>query len=150
MDDTALNSQTQSTPELDALRAIVEGTAGHTGEEFFRSLVRHLAAVVGTTYAFVAVFIGATKARTLAFWSRDRIGANFEWDVTGTPCEDVVRGTLCDYSEGVRQRFPTDKLSAERGIESYLGVPLVDAHGTHLGHLAVFDDRPMPAEPRKL
>ena len=75
--------------ELAALRAIVEGTAGHTGDEFFRSLVRHLAAAVGTRYAFVAVFAGGTKARTLAFWFRDRIGENIEWDVMGTPCEDV-------------------------------------------------------------
>ena len=29
------------------LRAIVEGTAGNTGEEFFRSLVRHLAQAIG-------------------------------------------------------------------------------------------------------
>ena len=42
--------------ELPALRAIVEGTAGHTGQEFFQSLVRHLAAAVGTRYAFVAEF----------------------------------------------------------------------------------------------
>src|SRR5262249_14353670 len=46
--------------------------------------------------------------------------------------------------------FPEDKPLVEWGIESYLGVPLCDAHGTHLGHLAVFDERPMPAEPRKL
>jgi PAS domain S-box-containing protein len=86
----------------------------------------------------------------LAFWCRDRIGENFEWDVTGTPCEDVVRGNLCHYPTGVRQRFPHDRLSAELGLESYLGVPLLDAQGKHLGHLAVLDDRPMAAEPRKL
>jgi PAS domain S-box-containing protein len=38
----------------------------------------------------------------------------------------------------------------ELGIESYLGVPLCDPKGKVLGHLAVFDDRPMPEEPRKL
>src|SRR5262249_38307194 len=150
MNDTPTICGTPSTAELDALRAIVEGTAGHTGDEFFRSLVRHLAAAVGTRYAFVAVFAAGTKARTLAFWSRDRIGENIEWDVVGTPCEDVVRGNLCHYPDGVSRRFPNDLVSVERGIESYLGVPLVDTQGKHLGHLAVFDDRPMPAEPRKL
>jgi PAS domain S-box-containing protein len=98
----------------------------------------------------VAVFTAGTKARTLAFWFRDRIGENYEWDVIGTPCEDVVRGNLCHYPTGVSQRFPEDRRSADWGIESYLGVPLRDARGKHLGHLAVFDDRPMPAEPRKL
>jgi PAS domain S-box-containing protein len=150
MNDTPTTPSATSTDELAALRAIVEGTAGHTGDEFFRSLVRHLAAAVGTRYAFVAVFAGDTKARTLAFWCRDRVVENIEWDVVGTPCEDVVRGNLCHYPDGVRQRFPKDRLGVERGIESYLGVPLRDAQGRHLGHLAVFDDRPMPAEPRKL
>src|SRR6516162_3294036 len=136
--------------ELGALRAIVEGTAGHTGQKFFQSLVHHLAAAVGTRYAFVAEFAGGTMARTLAFWFRDRIIDDIEWDVTGTPCEDVVRGNLCHHPAGVSQRFPDDRLLVEWGIESYLGVPLSDARGRHLGHLAVFDDRPMPAEPRKL
>src|SRR5207245_325170 len=116
----------------------------------FQSLVRHLAAAVGTRYAFVAIFAGGTRARTLAFWFGDRITDNIEWDVIGTPCEDVVRGNLCHYPAGVSQRFPGDKLSVGWDIESYLGVPLLDAQGRHLGRLAVFDERPMPAEPRKL
>src|SRR3954452_23961148 len=95
--------------ELSALRAIVEGTAGHTGQEFFQSLVRHLAAAVGTRYAFVAEFAGGTRARTLAYWFRDGFTDNVEWDVTGTPCEDVVRGDLCHHPSGVKDRFPGDR-----------------------------------------
>jgi PAS domain S-box-containing protein len=38
----------------------------------------------------------------------------------------------------------------ERGIDSYLAVPFLDGAGNILGHLAVFDERPMPAEPRRL
>jgi PAS domain S-box-containing protein len=150
MNDTPTSPDTPSTDELVALRAIVEGTARHTGQEFFHSLVRHLAPAVGTRYAFVAEFAGGTRARTLAFWCRDRITDNVEWDVIGTPCHDVVRGNLCHYPTGVRDRFPDDRPMVEWGIESYLGVPLCDAQGRRLGHLAVFDERPMPAEPRKL
>src|SRR3954453_19449411 len=86
--------------ELGALRAIVEGTARHTGQEIFQSLVRHLAAAVGTRYAFVAEFAGGTRARTLAYWFRHDFTDNVEWDVTGTPCEDVVRGDLCHHPSG--------------------------------------------------
>jgi PAS domain S-box-containing protein len=136
--------------ELAALRAIVEGTARATGAMFFQSLVQNLAAAVGTRYAFVAEFAGATLARTLAYWVRDRIVDNVEWDVVGTPCEDVVRGHLCHHPTGVSGKFPADEALVAWGIESYLGVPLCDAAGRHLGHLAVFDDRPMPPEPRKL
>jgi PAS domain S-box-containing protein len=136
--------------ELAALRALVEGTARGTGEEFFRSLVRHLAEALGVRYAFVAEFCGPLRARTVAYWLRDRIADNVEWDLRGTPCEDVVRGDLCHHPSGVKDRFPDDKPLVEWGIESYLGVPLCDAKGDHLGHLAVFDEQPMPAEPRTL
>src|ERR1043166_6436753 len=50
--------------EVAALRAIVEGTARHTGQEFFQSLVRHLAVAVGTRYALVAEFAGPLPPRT--------------------------------------------------------------------------------------
>ena len=73
-----------------------------------------------------------------------------EWELAGTPCEDVVRGSLCHHPTGVKERFPHDEEAVALGIESYLGVPLLDPAGNHLGHLAVFDERPMPSEPRKL
>ena len=38
------------------LRAIVEGTASSTGDEFFRSLVSNLADVLRVRYAFVSEF----------------------------------------------------------------------------------------------
>jgi formate hydrogenlyase transcriptional activator len=136
--------------EMAVLRALVEGTARNTGEEFFQSLVRHLATAVGTRYAFVAEFAGPMRARTLAYWQNDRIAPNFEWDLAGTPCEEVVRGALCHYPADIRERFPADQSIVELGVQSYLGVPLSDAQGRHLGHLAVFDDRPMPDEPRRL
>jgi PAS domain S-box-containing protein len=139
--------------ELTALRAIVEAASHGSGEEYFQAFVRNLARLVDAHYAFVAEFVSAdvhTKARTIAFWAKDRIADNFEWTLAGTPCEEVVRGHLCHHPSGVRQRFPEDRASIERGIESYLGVPLCDPQGTVLGHVAVFDERPMPEEPRKL
>jgi PAS domain S-box-containing protein len=136
--------------DLAALRAIVEGTARSVGEEFFRTLVRNLALAMGVRYAFVAEFAGANRARTLAWWFRDRFHESAEWDLTGTPCQDVVNGSLCHYPSGVKDRFPGDEPLVEWGIESYLGVPLRDVRGQHLGHLAVFDERPMPEEPRRL
>jgi PAS domain S-box-containing protein len=137
--------------EIATLRAIVEGTARQTGQEFFQSLVRHLAGAIDVRYAFVAEFTDVrTRVRTLAYWAKDRIEANVEFDLAGTPCEDVVRGNLCHHPKGVKDRFPLDKPLTEMGIESYLGVPLKDEGGEVLGHLAVFDERPMPEEPRKL
>ncbi|CAN5237877.1 hypothetical protein BH10PLA2_BH10PLA2_03190 [soil metagenome] len=150
MDDVQPTSEAAAQDELATLRALVEGTARTRGQEFFQTLVRHLAEATKTRYAFVAEFVKGTQVRTLAYWFRDRIIDNVEWDVRGTPCEDVVQGKLCHHAAGVKSLFPDDKPMVDWGIESYLGVPLVDANGTHLGHLAVFDELPMPSEPRRL
>ncbi len=137
--------------EIAALRAIVEGTARSKGEAFFESLVRHLALTIGVNHAFVAEFADDVKrARTLANWGHGEILANLEFELAGTPCEDVVRGGLCHHPLGVHAKFPLDRDLADLGIESYLGVPLLDGAGKVLGHLAVYDERPMPPEPRKL
>jgi PAS domain S-box-containing protein len=142
---------TSNSDEMAALRAIVEGTARGTGEVFFQSLVRHLASAIGVEYAFVAEFAAQrTRVRTLAYWGKGQIRPNVEFDLAGTPCEDVVRGGLCHHPSGVKERFPRDEPVVTMGVESYLGVPLLDEVGTVLGHLAVFDQRPMPAEPRRL
>jgi len=137
--------------EVAALRAILEGTSRSTGVVFFQNLVRHLASALGVNFAFIAEFDGApTRVRTLAFWGRDRIRENIDFELAGTPCEDVVRGGLCHHPRGVRERFPNDWQLVHLEIESYLGVPLFDGEGRVLGHLAVFDERPMPSEPRRL
>ena len=51
---------------------------------------------------------------------------------------------------GRAPKFPGDAALVKMGVESYLGVPLLAPDGEHLGHLAVFDPRPMPEMPRKL
>jgi formate hydrogenlyase transcriptional activator len=153
MPESSTNSSSpiSADAEIDALRAIVEGTAQATGAEFFNALVRHLAQAIDAQYAFVAEFAGAkTRVRSLAFWAQNQIAPNIEFDLDGTPCQDVLAGSTCHYPAGVAEKFPRDKPLGEMSIESYLGVPLRDSDGEVLGHLAVFDERPMPAEPRRL
>jgi PAS domain S-box-containing protein len=142
----ATGSPASTVPDdLDTLRAIVEGTAGSTGEEFFQALVRHLASAIGVPFAAISEFGGVnTRVRTRAFWARGRVQDNFEYDLPGTPCEDVLRGRLCHHPSGVKDRFPKAKPLVGLGVESYLGAPLLDGHGNVLGLLAVFDERPMP------
>jgi formate hydrogenlyase transcriptional activator len=130
--------------EVAWLRSVVEGTASSVGEDFLRKLVHQMALAVGVSHAFVAEFADAQHVRTLAYWKGDRIVPNIEFELHGTPCEEVVAGGMCHFPDGVQRRFPR-----ELGIESYLGVPLLSHEGAALGHLCVFDEAPMPADPRK-
>jgi len=135
--------------ELHALREVVEGTAAGVGREFFHSLVRHVSEALDVRYAIVAEFPkGPPHVRTIAFWECDRVSDNFEYDFTGTPCAEIVRGGLVHYAAGVSRLFPRAAPLVERGAEGYMAVPFLNGAGNILGHLAVFDRRPMPAEPR--
>ncbi len=130
--------------EVAWLRAVVEGTASSVGDDFLRNLVRHMSLALDASHAFIAEFSAHNRVRTLAYWKGGRIVPNIDFELRGTPCEEVVGGEICHHVSGVQAKFPR-----EVGIESYLGVPLLSHEGTALGHLCVFDENPMPADPRK-
>jgi PAS domain S-box-containing protein len=137
--------------DLQALRAVVEGTAGGTGREFFRSLVRHLAEAIDVHYVGVAEFTGPDSARILAFWDRDHVvEEGLEFDLTTTPAGEVLRSGLAHVPTGVSQRYPGHAFLIKRGVDGYMAVPFYDNGGKILGLLSVFDERPMPAEQRRL
>ncbi len=140
---------TRRTQAEEVLRAITQGTASVTGSDFFYSLVRHLAAALGARYAFVTECRETEKdrVRTRAFWKGDGFGENFEYDVTLTPCQQVLEGTTCFYGADVQRRFPRDAALVELDVESFLGVPMLDAAGHVLGHLVVMGDAPMDDPP---
>jgi formate hydrogenlyase transcriptional activator len=150
---TADSTKVSVVPGDDAavLARLVEGTVRATGKEFFQSLVEHLAQAIDSHFAFVAKFAGSpTRARTLAYWAHGRIEPNIEWELRGTPCEEVIGGRLCHHPANVCKLFPQDEPLVRMGIQSYMGVPLVDSAGCNMGHLAVFDERPMPAQPKRV
>ncbi|MBL8484832.1 MAG: PAS domain-containing protein, partial [Rhodocyclaceae bacterium] len=102
------------------LDAVVEGTSGTWGREFFRALVQHFARALEVPCAFITECADhpPTRLRTLACWSENGAMDNFEYELAGTPCENVVLGARpCFYPDGVGARFP-----AEAGFEGYLGL----------------------------
>jgi formate hydrogenlyase transcriptional activator len=138
----------EATPvsELELLRSVVEGTAHSTGDDFLRNLVRRVAEALGVHHAFVGELLPNARIRTLAFCSNGQIVDNLEYDLPGTPCQEVISGGICHVPSGVQQKYAPN----EPGIEGYLGVALKSQAGKVLGHLCGFDEEPMPSEPRLL
>jgi len=138
--------------ELDedaVLRTILEGTATETGERFFAALVENLARALSTQGAWIAEYIEETRRlRSLAAWMGGRFLSDYEYEIIGTPCEQVIdEARLVHFRENVAKFFPDDSDLKEVGAVSYMGVPLIDLDGKILGNLAVLDSRPMPEEP---
>ena len=134
----------------ETFRNIVIGTASATGNDFFPSLVRHMASALRARYAFITDCPDQKHARSLAFWKGDGFGENFEFDIADTPCMKVLNGEVCHYQEGLQSLFPKDTGLADWGAESYLGVPMTDRSGRVIGHIAILDDKPMQHDPRAI
>jgi signal transduction histidine kinase len=137
----------------DLLRAIAEGTAGAVGEEFLRGLVRNVAEAFGAKMAFVAEATqpDGTHVRLVAAWYDGQYWDEpYEYDTKGQPCALAVEHAVVAFPDALTKRFPEDKAAIEMGLQSYLAVCLRGADGTHLGHMAVLDARPMEADDEDL
>src|SRR5262245_27694842 len=156
----AMIAPMSATPERDsfpgidedaALRSILEVTAPETGARFFETLVRSVARALGTQGAWVTEYIPeGRRLRALAFWLN---GKFMEWErpIDGTPCEQVIQEErLVHITDGALSLYPDAAELRALNVCSYLGVPLKDAGGAILGHLAVIDPRPLPRDERAL
>jgi PAS domain S-box-containing protein len=135
-----------------ALRSILEGTSTETGERFFAALVENLARALNTHGAWVTEFIAERRRlRALAFWMDGQWIQDYEVDIAGTPCEQVIdSANLVHFPDNLLQLYPDDPDVKNIGAVSYMGIPLKDTDRRILGHLAVIDRRPIPEEPRIL
>ena len=127
------------------LRAIVEGTAHTVGRDFFRSMVQHLTKALPVKIAFVTecANIEKTRARLLAFWDGKGLSSETEYDVKDTTCERVYANEECFYASELPKLFPKEKALVALNGQSYIGLPMTNAAGELIGHLAVIDDAPM-------
>ena len=74
---------------------------------------------------------------------------DYQYAIAGTPCEPVIERTeLVHIPDRVIELYPDDPDLPEVGAVSYMGAPLIDLDGSILGHLAILDHRPTPADPR--
>ncbi|TCK35189.1 PAS domain S-box-containing protein [Paraburkholderia sp. BL8N3] len=126
------------------LQHIVQGTSGKSGDDFFRTLVRHFAAALDVSCAFVTECTGwpPKSVHTLAFWFQDGFRENFEFELAGTPCEAVFSlKRPAFHPQNVGKLFPRDDK-----FESYYGLPIFNSERQVIGHMAFFDDKEMKEE----
>lgn len=131
------------------VRLIFQGTAAAVGVEFFSTLVKNLAEVLSTEGAWVTEFLPqSSRLRAKAFWFGGKFVDDYEYDITGTPCEPVIcDGSTVHIPEKITELFPNDPDLAPMGAVSYMGLPLFGTEGEVIGHVAVLDSKPMPKKP---
>jgi len=129
----------------ETLRLIAEDTARLTGKEFIRNLVKQLALAIGFRWVFVGNLVAQNLdcINTIVFWADGEYADNFKYDLSGTPCRNVVKQSFCFYPKDIQRKFPQDQMLAEMGVESYMGIPLINSSGNTIGLLVAMDDKSM-------
>ncbi|MBL1217775.1 MAG: PAS domain S-box protein [Planctomycetes bacterium] len=127
------------------LRRLTMTVSASIGDTFFRTLVTALAEALEMEYAFIGELIrpDLRRVRTIAVYRDGQFVDNFEFDLDGKPCSDVVARAFCIHESGIRSLFPGDALLDELGAESYVGIPLQDSGGRTTGIIAVVGRNPL-------
>lgn len=114
------------------------------GQEFFDNLVRYVADTLNADAALVGIpKTGEFESvQTISFFRGGDLAPNFEYALSGSPCEEVVGGMSCYYNSRLPERFPDDEMIQKMGFQAYAGIPLLDAGSQPIGILIALSKSP--------
>src|SRR5208283_493007 len=103
-------SLSESRRNASALRAIARATTGG-GAAFHGGLVSELARAVGVGNAMLAELLPGTprRARTVALFDHGELAPNFEFNLAGTPFDELLQSGFAHYPRDVQKRFAQDR-----------------------------------------
>ncbi|MEP7256026.1 MAG: sigma 54-interacting transcriptional regulator [Ferruginibacter sp.] len=130
--------------EEELLRTISEQTAGITGEDYLLQLAKFVTFCLNIRYAMVSRYSNAeqTKMKMLSYVERHEVLEGFEYELSGTPCEVVMKGNEFFCANNLELSYPREK-----GINSWIAVPIYSpSTGKAIGNIGGFDDKPMTKE----
>jgi len=128
----------------ETLKFIAQSSWKEGGESFLTALARYLGKMLDVDYVIVDKLAEVPDhAETVALYAKGEVLPNMQYDLRGTPCENVMEGELCCYATDVQRQFPEDILLVEMQVDSYSGIPLRDSSGKILGLIAVMDGKPI-------
>ncbi len=123
-----------------------KATSPATGIDFYRSLTKELAEVMGVSYCVVAELRSeqADELTVCGMWDGSRFADMSSYTTEGTPCKEVLENGVAYIPSGLQLAFPTDTDLVRLEAESYLGVRLTNSEGRTLGILAILDKKELP------
>ncbi len=126
------------------LRTLARTSSSENIQQFFNYCVQNLADFYGSKYAFIGLLKENRKqVRTLSVWAEDHIVDNFEYDLEGTPCAEIINMDKELIPENASSLYAEDEMLVNMGIDSYYGSPLISDEEGVIGLVSVMDVKPM-------
>jgi predicted ATPase/signal transduction histidine kinase/GAF domain-containing protein len=140
------NSAREDRLRESALTAIVEGTAGKTGADFYQACTKYLTEIFEVRYAFLTKLLDQsfTKSEMVSLWAGEEVIEPYEMELVGTPCLSTYQNSWGIFPSDLQVHFPNATALSSLGGESYISVVIRDFEGNIIGSLGVIDTKPLP------
>ncbi|MDP3313398.1 PAS domain-containing hybrid sensor histidine kinase/response regulator [Lutibacter sp.] len=121
------------------LEFIHEKGVGSLNYQFLNSFSEFLAELFQVEYVLIDKYFLENPGivETVALYSNNGIAPNITYELTDTPCENVINKKLCSYPSNIQKLFPKDEMLVNMKAESYIGIPLWSAKGEPIGLIAI-------------
>lgn len=141
--DSGPTGSPQTLPPV--FRELLLRVSGLSGEACLQRMVQELAGTFGAAFSFVGATLPSrpSRVRTLAGWGPEGPIPPLEYDLAGSPCEQVLGRSACFFPEAVQARFPADRDLVALGIEAYLGQPIYGSDGSLIGLVNILSRQPL-------
>jgi diguanylate cyclase (GGDEF)-like protein/PAS domain S-box-containing protein len=122
-----------------AVLKVAAGVSASAGSEFFEQLAHNMAEAVGAQGGFVARLLPGEPrmARMMAIVVDGVLKDNFDYEIDGTPCMDLVQHGRFAVLADVAKQFPCSASLGSFGAEAYVGARLDNFAGQPVGLLFV-------------
>jgi PAS domain S-box-containing protein len=116
------------------------------GNDFFESLVKQLSSAVGADCVYLGELTNGVVNRidTLAVCLNGSLSGNFEQDLPGTACAQVLSDGSFVCPIDVTGMFPLDRTLEDLQAQAYIGYRLSDSAGQVLGVLVAIYTHRLP------
>ena len=126
------------------LRTLATTTSAQDSTRFFKYCVETLAQLYNCQYAFIGLLTENKKqVRTQAVWAINNFADNFEYDLEGTPCAEIVNLEKELIPTNASKLYADDKLLVTMNIDSYFGAPILTKEQGVIGMVSVMDTKRM-------
>ncbi len=129
----------------DMLFQVMKGTEKDIGEDYILSVTKALAKTLKVDFVFIGKLYKGEKdiIKTLSFWDKKKYKEPFQYDLAGSPSENVVNQSQKLIPRNVTKLYPKDTSLVKLGVKSYFGTPIYYSNGEALGLLVIMDSKPM-------
>lgn len=123
-----------------------EGTHRSVGQQFFIDLVQYLCKALKIRCSLVGRVEGES-VHTQGLWIDDALADNIQYQLQGTPCEQVVKGNTLFYPDKISSLFPHFELYTKLDAQAYMGSPIYGPDASIIGVLVLLHDQALEATP---